>query len=61
VVTVLAELLIRPTTLVTIGKRGWLNIQWGMVAAWAAAFALEAAIAALAHCGASSDGENWPS
>jgi len=28
---------------------GWLNIQWGMVTAWAAAFAFEAAIAALTH------------
>jgi hypothetical protein len=26
---------------------GWLNIRWGMVTAWAAAFAFEAAIAAL--------------
>ncbi|NOR83389.1 MAG: hypothetical protein GQ526_07855 [Ardenticatenales bacterium] len=28
---------------------GWLNVQWGMVTAWAAAFAFEAAIAALTH------------
>jgi len=28
---------------------GWLSIQWGTVTAWAAAFAFEAAIAALAH------------
>jgi hypothetical protein len=28
---------------------GWLNIQWGMVTAWAATFAFEAAIAALTH------------
>jgi hypothetical protein len=28
---------------------GWLNIQWGLVTAWAAAFAFEAAIAALTH------------
>ncbi len=28
---------------------GWLNIQWGMVTAWAAAFAFESAIAALTH------------
>jgi hypothetical protein len=28
---------------------GWLRIQWGMVTAWAAAFAFEAAIAALTH------------
>jgi hypothetical protein len=34
---------------------GWLNIRWGMVTAGAAAFAFEAAIAALTHCGASSD------
>jgi hypothetical protein len=32
---------------------GWLNIQWGMVTAWAAAFAFEAAIAAPTHCVAS--------
>ena len=28
---------------------GWLNVRWGMVTAWAAAFAFEAAIAALTH------------
>ncbi len=28
---------------------GWLNVQWGMVTAWAAAFAFESAIAALTH------------
>ena len=28
---------------------GWLDIQWGMVTAWAAAFAFEAAIAAPTH------------
>ena len=28
---------------------GWLGIRWGMVTAWAAAFAFEAAIAALTH------------
>ena len=28
---------------------GWMNIQWGTVTAWAAAFAFEAAIAALTH------------
>ncbi len=28
---------------------GWLNIQWGMVTAWAATLAFEAAIAALTH------------
>jgi hypothetical protein len=28
---------------------GWLNTQWGTVRAWAAAFAFEAAIAALTH------------
>lgn len=28
---------------------GWLGVPWGMVAAWAAAFAFEAAIAALTH------------
>ncbi len=29
--------------------KGWLNVPWGMVTAWAAAFAFEAAIAALTH------------
>ena len=28
---------------------GWLGVPWGMVTAWAAAFAFEAAIAALTH------------
>jgi hypothetical protein len=28
---------------------GWLKVQWGMVTAWAAAFAFESAIAALTH------------
>ena len=28
---------------------GWLGIQWGLVTAWAAAFAFEAALAALTH------------
>jgi hypothetical protein len=28
---------------------GWLGVSWGAVAAWAAAFAFEAAIAALTH------------
>ena len=28
---------------------GWMNIRWGLVTAWAAAFAFEAAIAALTH------------
>ncbi|MBN1316696.1 MAG: hypothetical protein JXA42_14555 [Anaerolineales bacterium] len=28
---------------------GWLGVQWGLVTAWAAAFAFEAAIAALTH------------
>ena len=30
-------------------EKGWLNVPWGMVTAWAAAFAFEAAIAALTH------------
>ena len=28
---------------------GWLGLQWGVLSAWAAAFAFEAAIAALTH------------
>ena len=28
---------------------GWLGVSWGIVTAWAAAFAFEAAIAALTH------------
>jgi hypothetical protein len=28
---------------------GWLGVPWGQVTAWAAAFAFEAAIAALTH------------
>jgi hypothetical protein len=34
---------------------GSFGIAWGAITAWAAAFAFEAAIAALTHCGASSD------
>jgi hypothetical protein len=28
---------------------GWLSVRWGLITAWAAAFAFEAAIAALTH------------